>query len=184
MSFRLGDIPPAPSASSALHTRLVLTDGALSLRWFHCGATAEFVGDFFAGLAGAAGFDARDARHSIGYLTNEILENAVKFRVPGAGPVTLASSLDGGVFQLRLASLVAEEAGTRFRQLLTELLSRDAGELLLERIEANAAGDAAGGSGLGLLTLINDYGARLGWSFDAAGAGLVRVETCAELSLA
>ncbi|TIV43747.1 MAG: ATP-binding protein, partial [Mesorhizobium sp.] len=39
---------------------------------------------------------------------------------------------------------------------------------LIQRIEANAANPDAGRSGLGLLTLMSDYGARLAWIFSSA----------------
>ena len=67
--------------------------------------------------------------------------------------------------------------------LLGEITAGDPGEMLIKRIEANAAG--AGGSGLGLLTLMSDYGARLSWKFQPNGTpnGPVYTETLARLRL-
>lgn len=173
---------PAPATSSPTETRLLFADGPLELGWVHCGAAAEFVGEFFAGLAEKADLDANEARHSIGYLTNELLENAVKFRAPG--DVLLLTSLDGETFELRLSNLVEPGVAVRFETLLAKIVSRDPGELLIETIEANAADPEAGGSGLGILTLMNDYGARLGWTFEPTAQGdAVRVETYAALTL-
>jgi hypothetical protein len=172
----------APATSSATETKLVFSDGPLELGWVHCGAAAEFIGEFFADLAGKAKLDVNDARHSIGYLTNELLENAVKFRAPG--DVLLLTSLEEGTFELRLSNLVEPGVAARFETLLGKIVSRDPGELLIETIEANAADPEAGGSGLGILTLMNDYGARLGWTFEPAAQGdAVRVETYAALTL-
>jgi hypothetical protein len=70
--------------------------------------------------------------------------------------------------------------------MLAELTASDPGELLIARIEANAADAGASGSGLGLLTLMNDYGARLGWIFHDAGAGAggpIGLDTFAALDL-
>ena len=47
-------------------------------------APCEFLGDVFALHHARGGADYTDARHSIIYLVNELLENAIKFRVPGA----------------------------------------------------------------------------------------------------
>lgn len=163
-------------------TRLKFFDGPLELNWSHCGATAEFLGEFFAGLAEAAELDANEARHSIAYLANELLENAVKFRAPGE--VSLETALDGQTFRLRLANRTAPETAARFETLLAEITSRDPGDLLIERIEANAADPEAGGSGLGILTLMNDYGAKLGWTLEQEKPGSpVRIETFAALTL-
>ena len=76
------------------------------------------------------------------------------------------------------------EVASRFQALIEEITSRDPGELLIERIEANAADENSSGSGLGLLTLMNDYGARLGWDFrSSATGGAVMLSTHAALTL-
>jgi len=172
----------APTETAGPTMRLVFSDGPLELSWSHAGATAEFIGDFFAGLAAADGANENDARHSIGYLVNELVENAVKFRAPG--DVELDASLRDRDFTLRLANLAEPATAARFETLLEEIVSRDPGELLIERIEANAEDPDAGGSGLGILTLMNDYGAALGWRFEQAGDAPVRLETVATLALA
>jgi len=175
-----GAVPRAAAETPTL--RLVFFDGPLELGWSHAGATAEFLGDFFSGLSAASGANVNDARHSIGYLVNELAENAVKFRAPG--DVVLEASLDGRNFTLKLANFASAETTTRFGTLLEEIVSRDPGELLIERIEANAEDPEAGGSGLGILTLMNDYGAELGWTFEQAGRDApVRLETFAALAL-
>lgn len=179
MTKSYGATPPAKTDGPA--ARLVFFDGPLDLSWSHAGATAEFLGDFFSGLAAASGANENDARHSIGYLANELVENAVKFRA--GGDVALEASLDGRDFTLRLSNLAAPETAARFATLLEEIVSRDPGELLIERIEANAEDPDAGGSGLGILTLMNDYGAELGWRFEQAGDAPVRLETVATLAL-
>jgi hypothetical protein len=155
----------------------------LELNWHHCSVTAEFLGDFYALRCAAVSLDAHDARHSIGYLANELMENAVKFRAPG--DILIESSLAGSRFELRISNLIQEATSARFQPLLAELTSRDPGELLIERIEANAEDAASGGSGLGLLTLMNDYSARMGWIFSPdIASNTVRLETFAALDLA
>lgn len=182
MTKTFGEARPAEMAAAA---RLTLYEGPLELGWLHATATADFLGTFFADLASRAGLDGNDARHGISYLVNELVENAVKFRAPDGGEVTLAARLDGQAFELLLTNIAAAETAARFGAILDEIVSRDPGELLIERIEANAADDASTGSSLGILTLMNDYGARLGWTFEPHASGtLLRVETYAALPLA
>ena len=164
MIAHYGIIPPDRALNAAI-TRLVLRDGALELRWFHCSETAEFLGNYFSVQARSAKLNSRDAQHSIGYMANEILENAVKFRARGLGDIEIEALLQGNAFEMRVTHFVEASIGARFQELLTELLKRDPSELLIERIEANAADSSSGGSGLGILTLMSDYGASLGWSF-------------------
>ena len=171
MISHYGIIPPNRAANAAV-SRLVLRDGALELRWFHCSETAKFLGDYFSMQARTAKLNGRDAQHSIGYMANEILENAVKFRAFGLGDIEVEASLQDSAFEMRVTHFVEASIGARFQELLSELLKRDPVELLIERIEANAADNSSGASGLGILTLMSDYGARLGWSFaqDEPGA--------------
>lgn len=175
--------PVAPlNAGEGDTLRLRFFDGPLELTWSHCGTTAEFLGDFNADLAAKRKLDANDARHSIAYLTNELLENAVKFRA--GGDVATETSLANANFTLHIGNDTAPETATRFGALLAEITSRDPGELLIERIEANAADPDAGGSGLGILTLMNDYNATIGWRFAQGSTDApVHIDTVASLTL-
>mgnify|MGYP001325856626 CR=1 FL=1 len=167
---------------SAFAMRVVLSEGPLGVSWQHASATCEFLGDMFATRSAKQGRDYTEARHSIIYLVNELLENAIKFRSPG--DIELDCSLDDGTFELTVTNHAREEVAERFQSLLAEVTTRDPGELLIERIEANAADENSSGSGLGLLTLMNDYGARLGWNFRPVPAGgAVVLSTRASLTL-
>lgn len=165
--------------------RLVFRTAHLPLRWSDCSATANFLSAYYAGLfrASYSAAQTTDLTHSIAYLANELMENAVKFRAPG--DVVVETGRHGGEFVLRLTNYIAPATSQSFRALLTELTAGDPGELLLQRIEANAADEQSSGSGLGILTLMNDYGIRFCWTFRAAPAtdGLVHLETIARLSL-
>lgn len=170
------------NGSAAFAMRVVISDGPLAVSWQHASETCEFIGDVFALRHAKAGADYTDARHSIIYLVNELLENAIKFRVPGA--ISVDCSLDGTNFELTVSNETAPDVAVRFQKLIEEITSRDPGELLIERIEANAADEGSSGSGLGLLTLMNDYGARLGWDFRSSTSGTaVALSTHAALTL-
>ena len=170
------------NSESAIANRIRLADGPLGLAWQHCGATSEFLGDFFALRLAGDGGDYNEARHSIGYLANELLENAVKFR-HGDG-ILLEASLDGERFEICIRNRIDQETACKFRELLAELTTRDPGELLIERIEENAENAHSSGSGLGLLTLMSDYGARLGWRFQLeTDTNTVRLDTYAALDI-
>jgi hypothetical protein len=170
------------NGSGAFVMRIVMSDGPLGVSWQHASETCEFLGDVFALHHARTGADYTDARHSIIYLVNELLENAIKFRLPGA--IRVDCSLESGNFELTVSNDTAAEVAGRFQTLIEEIISRDPGELLIERIEANAADETSSGSGLGLLTLMNDYGARLGWDFRSSASGAaVTLSTHAALTL-
>lgn len=167
-------------AAFAMSVRLA--EGPLAVSWQHASATCEFLGDVFAMRCARDGFDYTEARHSIIYLVNELLENAIKFRSPG--DISIDCSFEDGNFEITVTNHAAAGVAQRFQELLAEVTSRDPGEMLIERIEANAADESSSASGLGILTLMNDYGARLGWRFgDAAPEGHVLLSTHAALTI-
>ena len=168
--------------ASDARNKLAFRDGSLPMTWQHCSLTAEFLGEFFAVQARLRKLNENEARYNIAYLANELLENVVKFRTRGT--IELETSIEDSTFKLMVSNWIAPETAGRFQSTLQELLARDAGELLIERIEANAAEVSSSGSGLGLLTLMNDYGARLGWTFkqDAPGDP-IHLHTFAALAL-
>ncbi len=163
--------------------RLKLFDGPLELSWQHCAVTADFIADLFALHVQSSRTNYREVRHGIGYLVNELVENAVKFRSPGEIVIEACTDADG--FKVKVSNVIDGATAARFQHLLSEIAVGDPGDLLIQRIEANAADQAATGSGLGLLTLMNDYGARLAWIFKSAeGGDLVELETYASLPIA
>lgn len=167
---------------SAFGNALTLSEGPLDLTWHHASTTSEFLGDFYAIRSSALSVDPNEARHSIGYLVNELLENAVKFRHPG--DISIETSIEDARFEIKVSNLVNRETAERFSTLLEEVTARDPGELLIERIEANAEDATSSASGLGLLTLMSDYGAKLGWEFrEEGGPAVFRLDTYATLIL-
>lgn len=168
--------------SEADGTSLRLMDGPLEISWHHCSTTSDFLGDFYATQARNASLNFNETRHGIGYLVNELLENAIKFRA--RGDIRIESSLDGANFEMKVVNYIDDATSMRFRGLLDEIMRREPGELLIEKIEANAANPSSTGSGLGLLTLMSDYGVRLGWTFHQPKVGEpTLLETYATLTL-
>ena len=182
MKPRYGDTE-RENGPTAFGNMLTLSEGPLDLTWHHASTTSEFLGEFYAIRSRALSSDNNETRHSIGYLVNELLENAVKFRYPG--DISIETSIDGARFEIKVSNLVSRETAERFSGLLEEITARDPGELLIERIEANAEDATSSASGLGLLTLMSDYGAKLGWEFrqEEGDAAAVRLDTFAALTL-
>jgi hypothetical protein len=183
MKANFGAQRPDVVAPEHWSSRLVL-HGSLPVVWTHCGATAELLSELYAGQAARAGKDENEAHHGINYLTNELLENAVKFRHAVANSIELDASFSDGVFEIRVRNHAEKEVATCFGQLLEQLNASDPSALLLERIEANAVGDSPSASGLGILTLMSDYGAEFTWQFEQLDAAApVMIQTHASLRL-
>lgn len=163
-------------------SRVRLFDGPLDLSWHHCATSSDFIADLFALHVQSSRNDYREVRHSIGYLVNELIENAVKFRA--SGEITIEAAIDSESFKVKVSNVIDGETAVEFQNLLSEITVGDPGELLIQRIEANAADPEMTSSCLGLLTLMSDYGARLAWIFSPAGeSDLICLETYASIPI-
>lgn len=163
-------------------SRVRLLDGPLEISWHHCATTSDFFADLFALRFQSSRSDYKEVRHSVGYLVNELMENAVKFRAPGE--IMVEASMDAESFKVKISNVVDGDTAAQFQSLLSEITVGDPAELLIQRLEANAADPEATGSGLGLLTLMSDYGARLAWIFSPADeTGVVCLEIYASLPI-
>jgi hypothetical protein len=155
----------------------------MPVRWALCAIIADFYSEYLVAQAesGAARPDA-EQRHTISYVINELVENAVKFNSGPRIGVSVTRTPKGLVFTVRNGVKLADI--DKVKASFTSLLAGEPGELLLRRIEQNAMG-GGGGSGIGYLTLMSDYGVKLGWRFeaDADEPGMITLSTVAQLSL-
>ena len=148
---------------------LVFFPGDFSVRWSQCSATADFFAEYFAGVHEAGlveDTDRRDFVGSVGYVLNELIENAVKFCA--GGTVEVDACVDDGEFIVVVSNQIVGTSVEPLRARFDELLRGDPQDLLLQRVEENAANPDQTTSGLGFLTMLSDYQAKLGWRFDAA----------------
>ncbi|NTJ63412.1 ATP-binding protein [Agrobacterium rhizogenes] len=161
--------------------RIRLLDGPLHLAWRHSAMTSDFIAETMALSFRDSERQYKTVRHDIGYLTNELIENSIKFRA--SGEILIEALRDAHHFRMRIVNLIDREATDRFQQLLLRVTAGDPGDLLIEQIEASVlAGDDA--SGLGLLTLMSDYQVQLAWHFDEDGPHKrIRLQTYAAMAI-
>jgi hypothetical protein len=160
---------------------LQLFDGPLDLSWHHCATTSDFISDLCVLRIRLPFHQIRDVRHSVAYLTNELLENAVKFKA--SGNVGIRAAITNRWFTIKVWNRMGAASALRLQSLLSKLMAGDAADLLIQKIESNAHSGAVE-SGLGLLTLMSDYGVRLAWTFEAVDrSDEVCLETCAALPM-
>ena len=154
-----------------------------AVRWDLCGATSDFFAAYFSRLPRCGGADApnQEVEGAISYVLNEVIENAVKFQ--SGGTITVKVGVDDEELVFVVTNWITAAAAAALRPRLFELVEGDAQELLLRRVEQNAENPEVGASGLGFLTMITDYEARLGWRLRPAGEGQVLLHTMARLPI-
>src|SRR5262245_38450197 len=145
----------------------------LQRRWRNNGLSDYFLSDYITTFF--PGEDEKDKgrqseiKDTISYVANELLENAMKFSyAPQEHPVSITLQLEQNNLRFYVQNSIACEYVAAFQAFIKRLLTEDPDELYMERLMANAEGENKSGSGLGFLTMLNHYNARLAWKFEPA----------------
>jgi hypothetical protein len=163
----------------------------LRSRWRNNGLSADFLGDYVTTFlpgegAVAAGSRQNEIKHAVTYIANELLENAMKYHEPHTDiPIGIHLELTKDHITVSASNGAGTGQVERYRAFVEHLLEGDPGDLLLRQQEETANDAKSNSSCLGLLTMINDYGAQLGWRFDVypAQPEMMTVTTSAVLRL-
>jgi hypothetical protein len=164
----------------------------LRSRWRNNGLSADFLGDYVTtflpadGSPSAAAVSQDEIRHAVKYIANELLENAMKYHERSVDiPIGIHLQLMNTQIAVSATNGIGEGQARHYQDFVTNMLREDAGELLIRRLEEGARCKGSTGSCLGLLTIVNDYGATLGWRFEthAGHPGMMTVRTEAVLQL-
>jgi hypothetical protein len=150
----------------------------LKQRWRNNGLSADFLADylttFFPSNDASALHPNRKAeiQCAVSYIANELLENAMKFSAETLGyPISIQLHLNSEKIIFVTTNSICREKLDGFQAFLKRLSTEDPLQLYLEQLEKNAQEGSSSSSGLGFLTMINDYDARIGWKFqDMNGA--------------
>ncbi|HNC46862.1 MAG TPA: ATP-binding protein, partial [Acidobacteriota bacterium] len=114
---------------------------------------------------------------SVSYIANELLENAMKYNEESAKfPVSISLYLYDEKLVFLVSNYTDQASGQIYSDYVKKLLTSDIDELYGQHLERIATND--GVSQMGLLTILNDYGATLGLKVDPVEASdLYRVTT-------
>ena len=141
-----------------------------TLQWSQCGKIPDFVANYLASIESDRGSpNAGNLRATISYLLNELVENSVKYYIEGTIRIRVGIH-DDEIVLVVVNQITKEEKPVLLRQ-FSELIKSDAEEIFIARMEGQGDSDLDHDqserevSNLGLLSMIIDYQAKLGWSF-------------------
>ncbi|MEL6578546.1 MAG: DUF6272 family protein [Cyanobacteria bacterium J06621_12] len=107
-----------------------------------------------------------EVKSAVSYIANELLENAMKYCVKkNSLPITIKIHLTPNVIIIQLTNCATVEQTQHLQDHINKLLTGDPSEMYLAQLEQNAIAEDLAASNLGLLTMLNDYDAKLGWTF-------------------
>ncbi len=145
----------------------------LQQRWRNNGLSADFLADYLTTFFPVSDTEPstfkrrKEIRGAISYIANELLENAMKFNDTNSQyPIGIQFRLYSDQLILYTTNSVQHENVERFQSFLQELLQTEPQELYIRQIERAQENDNVEASGLGLLTMIDDYQVKIGWKFE------------------
>jgi hypothetical protein len=161
--------------------------------WRNNGLSADFLADyvttFFPVEDNASNSMARQAeiKGAVAYIANELLENAMKFNDNSTLlPISIDLQLYNDKIVIIITNTISPTDVLKFQQFIQKLLLEDPQELYIHQLENNATAEDSNQSGLGLLTMINDYMAKIGWKFETVQlepAVVTKVTTMVQLGV-
>ncbi|AFZ26170.1 hypothetical protein Cylst_4060 [Cylindrospermum stagnale PCC 7417] len=145
-------------------------------RWKNNRLSAHFVADYFANFLPVDENDPsrerriKESKGAVSYVANELLENAIKYNDENSNykvkfGVHFVENIDDIIAVIFATNSVKSGDVDKLKAFIEELLSSDPNDMYISQVEKSVEEDTEA-SGLGLLTMINDYGAKLGWSID------------------
>jgi hypothetical protein len=167
------DLPPCKEHLQIRFLPNALVNGH---KWQHNGSSANFVAEYFATffpynsniLRDGDEIDIRDeVRGAVSYIANELLENAVKFNNAEPGnPIVLKLMLYSDRILFIATNYVDPKRASKLETFIDEIATADPDQLYIDKLEHSAINGDDSESGLGILTIINDYQARIGWRLE------------------
>jgi hypothetical protein len=165
-----------PRAHDSLELTFTPNSLPIKKRWRSNRISANFMADYFSNFLPVDEDDPakkrriKESKGAVSYVANELLENAIKFNDRGTN-----FKIKFGIYFIEEAEMtavlfatnsVSAEGLDKFQKFIQELLCSDPEKLYVQQIEKSAQEENSGASGLGFLTMINDYSAKLGWKFE------------------
>ncbi|WP_198266172.1 DUF6272 family protein [sulfur-oxidizing endosymbiont of Gigantopelta aegis] len=168
------DIENKLSTGENLQLGFLANSIPLKERWRNNGLSADFMGDyattFFPKNENNPETIARQAeiKSAVSYVANELLENAMKYSDKGDNClISISLIFEDNQIILTESNSVAISSVQNYKSFVHKLSQSDPMEMYLEQLEAKALDDNMT-SGLGFLSMINDYSAELAWQFKSS----------------
>jgi hypothetical protein len=171
----LGTFTEETSGACLSDSRIRVDADDMSRNWRRCGLTADFLARYYSYYfpyreKATDRISRETAENNIAYILNELIENTAKYSDAADKDVEVRVSLRESDMLFEVSNSVTEQRAESFLRLARGLLEGNTEELYVAQLEKNTDS-----SGLGYLTMINDYGVSLGFRVDGVGAGAFRV---------
>jgi hypothetical protein len=167
-----GDFIELPASQEYLIIGFSPSSIPLKQRWRNNGLSADFMADYLATFFPSNEDDSStierqaEIKSAVSYIANELLENAMKFNNETSEyPIDIKLQLESDGVIFSVVNSISPQAVDKFQAYIQQLLASEPSELYIQQLEKNAADESCTDCGLGLLTMLTDYTAKIGWKF-------------------
>jgi hypothetical protein len=162
-----------PLSQDQLNLRFSPSSIPIKDRWRNNGLSADFMADYLTSFIPTNENDPSTAQRQLeiksatSYIANELLENSMKYCDYNVRcPISIQLQLDADQIRFFVTNSINKSSVDSFIAFVEELMVSDPNELYFRQLENNAEDENSTASGLGLLSMVNDYSAMLGWKFE------------------
>ncbi len=164
------------------------TSTPLKQRWRNNGLSADFLADylttFFPCDDDKSLQQRTELKEGVNFVANELLENAMKFNFSASKyPIRLFMGLEKKQILLYVSNYIDASVVNNWQYKLNEILREDTHKLFMEQLIKNDKEQKID-SGLGYLSMINDWNAKFAWKFESVkdDENVQKVTVMAQLS--
>lgn len=164
----------------------------LQQRWRNNGLSADFVADYLGSFFPVSEeepetiYRQKELKGAVSYIANELLENAMKYHEESSH-----NSIQFGIYLLPEAivlfssNYISSLQKQQFLKTINQLTSQEPEELYIQQLEKLAEEENNRTSGMGLITIMHDYQAKLGWKIEKTtnNIEMVKVTTMVQLAI-
>ena len=167
-------------------TSMSLHSGDLTGNWKRCGLTSDFIAKYYSFFfpykeKSENTLYREEAENTISFILNELVENTEKYSDVNGKEVEISETMDEELLIFEVSNQINQKDAQKFQKICAEILGDDPQELYIKKIEENLE-TGSSSSGLGYLTLINDYGISFSFSFEDWDNGLTQAIVQAKLN--
>jgi len=167
-----------PPEQDSLELTFTPSSRPIKKRWRNNRLSAHFVADYLTNFLPVDEDESdqqqriKESKNAVSYVANELLENAMKFHDEQSKSkvkfgIHFLEEEDDVTAIIFAINNVKPGGVDKLKTFIEELLSSDPNEMYISQIEKSAE-EGNESSGLGLLTMMNDYSAQLGWKLETS----------------
>ena len=181
----LGNFKEQVKESSLSDSTLMLNSADMSNNWRRVSLTADYLAKYYSYYfpykeKALFTMSRSEAENTLSFVINELIENTAKYSNTTKKNVTIKLSLEEKDLFFHISNYIAHDTAQEFIDICKEIFENNTEELYIKKLEENAE-TGKGGSGLGYLTLINDYDIGLGFKFEKTQEKIIKVTVQAKM---